>query len=111
MPQLPSQEVIDHIEQVIRERILNVDPDELDDTMKRFDERLADWKVWHPALWDPRRNKDWSFSDDVPLMYGAGDHPNEAWSERGFETPTSMRSVDASCEADLMLRDYVAKED
>lgn len=111
VPQLPSQAVIDHIEQVIRERISDVDPDELDDTMKRFEEKLADWRAWHPALWKPKRNKDWSFTDDVPLMYGAGDHPNEAWSERGFETPTSMRSVDALCEADLMLRDYTAKED
>lgn len=109
-PQLPSQIVIEHIKQVIRDRISDVDPDEIDDTMKRFDERLADWKAWHPALWNPKRNKDWSFTDDVPLMYGAGDQPNEAWSERGFETPTSMRSVDASCEADLMLRDYAAKE-
>lgn len=111
MPQLPSQAVIDHIEQVIRNRISGVDPDELDDTMKRFDERLADWAAWHPALWNPKRNRDWSFTDDVPLMYSAGDHPNEAWVKRGFETPTSMRSVDASCEADLMLRDYKAKED
>lgn len=111
MPQLPPHSVIDHVEQVIRDRISDVDPDELDDTMKRFDERLADWKAWHPAVWDPKRNKDWSFTDDVPLMYGAGNHPNEAWSERGFETPTSMRSVDASCEADLMLRDYMAKEE
>ena len=39
-------------------------------------------------------------------------HPTlTSWSERGFETPTSMRSVDASCEADLMLREYTAKED
>ncbi|MCD8361452.1 MAG: hypothetical protein LUC98_00610 [Lachnospiraceae bacterium] len=110
-PQLPSQTVIDHVKQVIRDRISDVDPDELDDTMKRFDERLADWKAWNPDLWGPKREKDWSFTKDVPLMYGAGDHPNEAWEERGFETPTSMRSVDASCEADLMLHDYAAKED
>lgn len=110
-PRIPSQTVIDHIEQVIRDRIADVDPEELDDTMKRFDERMAEWRAWHPALWDPKRNKDWSFTDDVPLMYGAGDHPNEAWSERGFETPTSMRSVDASCEADLMLHEYAAKEE
>ena len=111
IPKLPPQSVIDHIEQVIRDRISNVDPDELDDTMKCFNEIIADWRAWHPALWDPKRNKDWSFTDDVPLIYGAGEHPNDAWSERGFETPTSMRSVDASCEADLMLRDYMAKED
>ena len=109
-PQIPSQAMIDHIEQIIRERISDVDSDEIDDTLTLFQERLADWRAWNPSLWEPKRNRDWSFTDDVPLMYGAGDHPNEAWSERGFETPTSMRSVDASCEADLMLREYSAKE-
>lgn len=110
-PVLPNDAVLDHVEQVIRSRITDVDPDELDETMVRYEERLSEWKAWHPALWDPKRNRDWSFTDDVPLMFGAGEHPNEAWGKHGFETPTSMRSVDASCEADLMLREYSAKED
>lgn len=110
-PVIPNDTVLDHIEQVIRDRIKKVDPVELDETMLRYKERLSEWKAWHPSLWDPKRNKDWSFTDDVPLMYGAGEHPNEAWGKHGFETPTSMRSVDASCEADLMLREYSAKED
>ena len=111
LPNIPSQVVLDHVEQVIRDRIAAVDPEELDNTLKLYEERLSDWKAWHPALWDPKRNRDWSFTDDVPLMYSAGDHPNEAWSKHGFETPTSMRSVDASCEAEPMLRDYTVKED
>lgn len=110
-PELPSKEILDYMERVIRERVSDVDPDELDDTIKLFNDRLAEWKAWHPELWSPRRNRDWSFTDDVPLMYGAGAHPNEAWDKRGIETPTSMRSVDASCEADQMLREYVAKEE
>lgn len=110
-PIIPREAMLNHIEQVIRDRISDVDPAELDETMRRYKERLSEWRAWHPALWAPKQNRDWSFTDDVPLMYGAGDHPNEAWSDRGFKTPTSMRSVDASCEADLMLREYSAKED
>lgn len=110
-PNIPPQLVLNHVEQVIRDRIAAVDPEELNDTLKLYEEILSDWKAWHPALWDPKRNRDWSFTDDVPIMYSAGDHPNEAWSKHGFETPTSMRSVDASCEADPMLRDYTVKED
>lgn len=111
VPRIPNDEMLNHIESVIRERVENVDPDELEETMERFDERLSEWRAWHPALWEPKRHRDWSFTDDVPLMYSAGEHPNEAWGEHGFETPTSMRNVDASCEADLMLREYKAKED
>lgn len=110
-PVLPNDAILAHVEQVIRSRITDVDPDELNETMVRYEERLSEWKAWHPALWNPERNRDWSFTDDVPLMFGAGEHPNEAWGKHGFETPTSMRSVDASCEADLMLREYSAKED
>lgn len=111
MPIIPPQDLLDHIEEVIRNRIKDVDIEELDDTLIRFSERLTDWKLWHPALWSPKRNRDGSFTDDVPLMFGAGDYPNEAWAKRGMETPTSMRSVDASCEADLMLHEYCAKEE
>ncbi len=110
-PHIPPQSMVDYVERVIRERISDVDPAEEDEAMSLFQERLAEWRAWNPALWEPDRNRDWSFKDDVPLMYGAGDHPNEAWSERGFPTPTSMRSVDAACEAELMLREYAAKED
>ena len=110
-PRIPSKDMLDHVEQVIQNRITEVDSDELDDTMKRYHERLSDWKAWNPAVWKPKQNRDFSFTDDQPLMYGAGDHPNEAWGDRGFETPTSMRSVDASCEAELMLHEYKAKED
>lgn len=110
-PRVPTQAMLDHIESVIRSRIRNVDKDELDETMIRYQEILSEWRAWHPAVWDPKRNKDRSFTDDVPLIYGAGEHPNEAWSEHGFETPTSMRSVDASCEAELMSHEYTAKED
>lgn len=111
LPRVPVQTMLDHIESVIRSRITDVDKDELDETMVRYQEKLSDWKAWNPEVWEPKRNRDRSFTDDVPLIYGAGNHPNEAWSGHGFETPTSMRNVDASCEAELMLREYTAKED
>ena len=110
-PMIPSDEIIEHIKKVISERIIDIDSDELKDTMSLFKERISDWKAWHPALWSPKYNKDKSFTDEVPLMFFAGNQPNEAWGKRGFETPTSMRSVDALCEADLMLKEYRKKED
>lgn len=110
-PQIPSLGMVNHVKDVIEKRIEKIDPQESTETLKRFEERLSDWKAWHPAVWEPARNKDWSFRNDVPLMFGAGEHPNEAWSGQGMETPTSMRSVDASCEAEPMIREYKAKED
>ena len=50
------------------------------------------------------------YADPLPLMYTAGSQPNAAWGDRGMETPTSMRSVDASCEAEVLSNRYAAKE-
>jgi len=35
---------------------------------------------------------------DIPLMYPAGTFPSEDIKERAWATPTSMRSVDSTCE-------------
>ena len=37
--------------------------------------------------------------------------PNASWLDRGKETPTSMRSVDASCEAAVLRNRYVEREE
>ena len=43
------------------------------------------------------------------MFRSAGSHKNGHWGKAGIETPTSMRSVDSSCEAELSSR-YEAKE-
>lgn len=110
-PSIPSASVVDYIEQVIRERVQKIDPEELEATIKLYESIISDWKGWNPDLWEAKHNKDWSFTDDIPLIYMAGSHPNDRWENRGFETPTSMRNVDSSCEADVLIHKYVAKEE
>ena len=72
---------------------------------------MEDWEDWNPKRWEPKWNLDWSYADPLPLMYAAGSHPNEAWGKQGIETPTSMRNVDASCQAKVIESRYVKKED
>ena len=44
-------------------------------------------------------------------MFPAGSRRNESWGEnRGFPTPTSMRSVDASCEAYVIENGYYQED-
>ena len=59
----------------------------------------------------PKTNYDGTFGEELPLIYGAGNNPNEAWLERGICIPTSMRNVDSSCEAQVLLNRYVSEED
>ena len=72
---------------------------------------MQNWKDWNPKKWEPKRNFDGSYADTPPLMYPAGSYPSEAWGEKGIATPTSMRNVDASCEARVLPNRYLSYED
>jgi len=108
-PHIPSNNMLAHVKAIIEKRIQEIDPEEMEDTMNRWQDILDNWEAWNPTCWEPKRNRDFSYTNDVPLMYSAGSHRNEAWGTRGIETPTSMRSVDASCEAEVLSRKYVSK--
>jgi hypothetical protein len=96
---------------VIEDRVRDVDPEELDDTIKEMQFILQEWEDWHPQKWEPEYNRDGSYGDRVPLIFSAGRQRNVVWGNRGFETPTSMRSVDAICEAEAIANRYSDVED
>lgn len=108
-PRLPKQNMVEHVEQIIKDRVNDIDPDELEAAVNRMKEVIEHWENQNPVCWKPKCNNDWSYTEDTPLMYFAGSHRNEAWGNCGIETPTSMRSVDASCEAEV-INNYSAKE-
>lgn len=107
-PVYPDEALRKRVQTIIENRVDVIDSQELDSTLNRIEYILQCWEDWNPRKWEPARNQDWSYADPVPLMYPAGSHPNEAWGEQGLETPTSMRNVDASCEADVLPNRYVA---
>ena len=109
-PHLPDKDIYNRIYQIIEKRVEDIDPDELEATLTRMEYIIQCWEDWNPQKWEPELNRDWSYGNAVPLMYFAGGHRNEAWGSRGMETPSSMRSVDASCEADVLTNRYTAKE-
>ena len=109
-PKFPSHEMYDKVRNIIEGRVENIDIEERDATLNQMEEVHHCWEDWNPRKWEPAKNPDWSYADPAPLMYPAGTHPNEAWGDRGFETPTSLRSVDASCEAEVLANRYVPKE-
>lgn len=110
-PTPPDEALRERVRNIIENRVDDIDSQELDATLKRMEYILQCWEDWNPRKWEAAKNPDWSYADPVPLMYFAGSHPNEAWGVRGIETPTSMRSVDASCEAEVLTNRYVVEED
>ena len=109
-PKIPDEELFDRVCEIIENRVDEIDSDELDATREQLEYILECWQDWNPRKWEPKLNPDWSYADPLPLMYTAGSQPNAAWGEQGMETPTSMRSVDASCEAEILSNRYTAKE-
>ena len=110
-PKYPDESMRNRIKGIIRERIEAIDSDELENTLKYVDYIFECWEDWNPQKWSPQINPDMSMGDAVPLMYSSMNQPNAAWLDRGKETPTSMRSVDASCEAKVLLNRYVEREE
>lgn len=79
-------------------------PKELEFVKDTLAQRLDDWAVRSPPLY----GQIWGTPLDIPLIFPAGMTPPPAWKGRGWPTMTSMREVDATCEAsvtqDLTLR-------
>ena len=110
-PRYPSEELIDKVYDIIECRVDNIDNEEVDSTIDRMNYVMQCWEDWNPSKWEPAKNQDWSYADPVPLMYPAGSYPNEVWRDQGIETPTSMRNVDAACEAEVLSNHYTPKEE
>jgi hypothetical protein len=104
-PKVPSATKIDEIKDIIKSRISVVEPEEIQAALAQVDEIIDDWKTW-----SPRKYSDFTGGNDVPLMFQAGSLRNAIWGTRGFPTPTSMRSVDASCEAYVLEKKYTEED-
>jgi hypothetical protein len=97
---MPDEQLIEEIKEIIASRIDNIDPDEVENTLKLFDERIDEWKRYYPAKYG-------SFSapqSELQLMYPSGTSPHSEWEGKSWATPTSMRNVDANCEAKVVGR-------
>ena len=102
----PNQDELDRLFEVIEDRVLSIDEDELENTSKHLNEIMTEWRNQLP-----QKYHDFRAESTVPLMYPAGTMPNIEWDGRGMATPTSMRSVDASCEAYVLNNSYTLGED
>lgn len=85
------------IEEVIRERVREVASDEEKSVMDKLKWRLDQWLAWSPSSYGDFRQA----SEDAPLMHPGGSAERPEWRGRSWSTMSSLRNVDASCEADI----------
>lgn len=105
-PKLPSEDEVERIKEILADRIESIDADELEKTLDHIDSIIEKWNIQEPGKYD-----DFSAGEILPLMFPAGTMRNSSWGKRGFPTPTSMRNVDASCEAGILENGYFEEDD
>jgi len=97
---LPAKVLFDNIRNIISGRVSNVDPQELEPTLRLLEERVGEWSRRLP----PKYSEFYHQGGELPLMYPAGISPPEEWDLKSWPTPTSMRTVDVSCDAKVLER-------
>jgi len=97
-PDPPSGELKARIREVILDRVDVVEPEERDRVRTVLDQFLDEWSSLPPDVY----GSFFPLEDRVPLMYPSGMHPDPGWDARARPTPTSMRNVDANCQAQLL---------
>nr|WP_255724709.1 helicase-related protein [Shimazuella soli] len=91
----PKQELIEYCKNIILQRVDHVDESELDDTERMLNYYIQDWDSFQPLNYGNASG----LNQEIPLIYPYGVAIDEDWKDRSWPTPTSMRSVDVTCEA------------
>jgi ATP-dependent helicase YprA (DUF1998 family) len=85
------------IEKMIERRAATVDASEAGNVQRKLLQRLNEWRAWNPASYG-------GFGappQDAPLMHPAGSREPPDWHGHSWPTLSSLRDVDATCEADV----------
>lgn len=101
----PDKDAIERVRQIICNRIKGIDESELELGMKLLNERFEEWRNHLPPIYG-------DFSPPTPelrLMYPAGSIPHDEWEGKSWPTQTSLRNIDASCEA-RVISNYIVSE-
>ena len=91
----PDDALVERIRKTILARVSAVDAGEAALTGEMFDEIIERWRRIQPALYGHFGPQ----PDETPLMYPSGMQPRALWATRSKATPSSMRNVDAGCDA------------
>ena len=100
----PSR-LLAEVEQILMPRIQAVDPMEVENLQKVFKRRAKEWRRWERTLWQADKNQ-----EDIPLLRYAGAYVSRERARLSWATATSMRNVDAECQAEITQL-YALEED
>jgi hypothetical protein len=96
----PDPRLFARVRETLIERIADVDPSEKSFADRMLTDLFERWRLIQPPIYG-------NFGpppQEVPLMYPAGSEPRAIWSTRSRPTPSSMRNVDAGCDAEVIVQ-------
>jgi hypothetical protein len=91
--------LIEEVKRVIQDRVTAINPSELKSVLRRLEERLDQWRDWDSIKYGLLGKR--GQSDDPELLHQAGGEIPESWNGRSWATLSSLRNVDANCDADI----------
>jgi hypothetical protein len=91
--------LIEEVKRVIQDRVAAINPSELKSVSRRLEERLDQWRDWDSIKYGLLGKR--GQSDDPELLHQAGGEIPESWNGRSWATLSSLRNVDANCDADI----------
>lgn len=97
---MPDTTLLRAIERIVNERVTGVDVSERSETLKQLQDAIDHWERIQP----PRYGGFGPLREEIPLLYPAGSEPSAKWEKKSWPTPTSMRDVDATCEAQVVAQ-------
>ena len=92
------EDLVSKASQILRERVNFTDPAEIERLEQTLSQRLHEWQVWERIDWSAST---WSADGRAPLLRRAGEWVPPEVERVTWQTPTSMRDVDAECIAEV----------
>ena len=88
--------VVERFKDLMLARAESVDPEERAEVKRVVELRARQWQSWQRTIWSGD-----STLQDAPLLRPAGEYADAVRKRISWATPTSMRNVDAACEAEI----------
>ncbi|QWD22488.1 hypothetical protein G6688_05070 [Polynucleobacter paneuropaeus] len=93
------RQLINEITSSVIDRVQCVSPEEAENVRQTILKRFEQWKMWDPIDYGDPKNT--SLPEHPTLMHMAGVEIPQNWDEKSWPTMSSMRNVDANCEAEV----------